>query len=216
MIPTGSEVLDKLLAGGFEPDVITTIYGPSSTGKTCLCLQAALTMPKKVIYIDTEGGFSAQRAQQLREGHSFDNIILFSPTSFEEQQKIVGQLHEMATERVGLIIIDSIAMLYRLEMHKADDVHAVNHQLGLQLAILSEITRKKQIPVLLTNQVYARFDDPGRVLMVGGDLLKYSSKCLIELQKLESCRKAVLHKHRSLPEATELFFEIRQKGAFLC
>jgi len=47
--------------------------------------------------------------------------------------------------------------------------------------------------------------------MVGGDLLKYWSKCLIELQYKEGKRKAILRKHRSLPEK-ELMFVIINSG----
>ncbi len=46
---------------------------------------------------------------------------------------------------------------------------------------------------------------------VGGDLLKYWSKCIIELRVEKGKRKAVLVKHRSLPEK-ELSFEIVNEG----
>jgi len=54
--------------------------------------------------------------------------------------------------------------------------------------------------------------------MVGGDLLKYWSKCLIELQNHYGKRKLILKKHRSLP-IKELAFEIintgiRKRGLF--
>ena len=41
-ISTGAEFLDKFLEGGYENDVVTTIYGPSGSGKTNLCLVAAV------------------------------------------------------------------------------------------------------------------------------------------------------------------------------
>lgn len=216
-IATGSDVLDALLEGGFDDDVITTLYGPSSSGKTCFCLQAALAVAKgrKVFYIDTEGGFSPIRALQLsnNDKKTWEKVILFSPTSFEEQHTLVTQVSEMINDKVGLVILDSIAMLYRLEMHKADDIHPVNRKLALQLGTLNEITRKHHIPVLITNQVYAHFDD-NNIRMVGGDLLKYSSKCLIELHKNDTRRKAILHKHRSLP-LKEASFEIKREGTII-
>jgi hypothetical protein len=43
---------------------------------------------------------------------------------------------------------------------------------------MTEIARKKKIPVLISNQVYADFEDKDKVNLVGGDLLKYGSKCL--------------------------------------
>ena len=79
---------------------------------------------------------------------------------------------------------------------------------------LLEIARKNNIPILLTNQVYAAFDDKTKIKAVGGDILTYSSKCLIELQPLhKNKRKAILRKHRSIPEK-EIEFEIKEKGIF--
>ena len=49
--------------------------------------------------------------------------------------------------------------------------------------------------------------------IVGGDLLKYWSKCIIELKNNNGKRKAVLLKHRSLPQK-EMSFEIRETGVF--
>src|SRR3989338_3826200 len=64
-VSSGSGALDKLLEGGYETDVITTIYGPAGSGKTTTCLLAAVSTAtvkenkdKKVVFIDTEGGFS--------------------------------------------------------------------------------------------------------------------------------------------------------------
>ena len=49
--------------------------------------------------------------------------------------------------------------------------------------------------------------------MVGGDLLRYSSKCLIELKKASgSVRVAQLKKHRSIAEGKEIGFRIIQEG----
>ena len=48
--------------------------------------------------------------------------------------------------------------------------------------------------------------------MVGGDILKYSSKCLIELKNLKNMKLAVLKKHRSLPENLSTEFRIVQEG----
>ncbi len=114
---------------------------------------------------------------------------------------------------IGLIVVDTISMLYRLELGTQEEVYEVNKSLGRQIGILSEIARKHYIPVLITNQVYADFDNPGNVNMVGGDLLKYGSKCLIELKRARSgIRCALLKKHRSLPEGKEVTFRIVNSG----
>ena len=49
--------------------------------------------------------------------------------------------------------------------------------------------------------------------LVGGDLFKYWSKCIIELKNESGKKKAVLLKHRSLPQK-EMNFEIRDRGIF--
>ena len=47
--------------------------------------------------------------------------------------------------------------------------------------------------------------------MVGGDILRYWSKCIIELVNERGKRKAALKKHRSLPEK-EMEFIIVNSG----
>lgn len=209
-------ILDKLI-NGLEKDVITTVYGPAASGKTNICISSAVEIAKegkKVIYIDTEGGFSVERLKQLVEDYEniLDHILFFKPTSFEEQKNVFEKLNEIVNEKVGLVVVDSISMLYRLE-RKGEDME-INRELGRQLGVLNEICRKKNIPVIITNQVYANFDDKNKVNMVGGDILKYWSKCLIELSNFASGKRlAVVRKHRAMGEK-ELFFEIRQDGLF--
>jgi hypothetical protein len=49
--------------------------------------------------------------------------------------------------------------------------------------------------------------------MVGGDILKYGSKCLIELQAgHRGIRKAIIRKHRSIAGEKEVFFRIIENG----
>ena len=209
-------LLDEL-TNGLDADIITTLYGPSGSGKSniCLILTAEIAKTKKVIYIDTEGGFSLERIKQINFEYEkiIDNIILLKPMNFEEQIKSMRVLQNMIDEKVGIVIIDTISMLYRLEFGNQEEIYELNRALGRQLGLLTEIARKNNIPVLLTNQVYANFENPGQVNMVGGDLLKYSSKCLIELRKLQSgIRNAVVRKHRSLPEGREINFKIINEG----
>ena len=220
-ITTGSKILDQMLDGGYEKDTVTTIYGPAGSGKTVLSLLCTIfaARDKKVVFIDSEGGFSIERFRQLCKYHNqdfnktLDNIIFLKPTTFKEQKKVFEKLKDFVSDKVGLIIIDSIAMLYRLEMGKDEDIHEVNRALANQIAFLTEITRTKHIPVLMTNQVYADFDDKEKVHIVGGDILKYGSKCLIELQITPSGnRRAILRKHRSIAEENDILFKIVEGG----
>jgi DNA repair protein RadB len=216
-ISTGSKILDNLLQGGYETDIITTVYGPAGSGKTTLSLLAAISAHnrnKKVIYIDTEGGFSLERLKQLapKWKNVLDNILFLKPTTFSEQKQAFKKLKSLTSKNIGLIIVDTIAMLYRLELGK-DNTQEVNRELGRQLNHLTELARKKNIPILITNQVYADFENPNNIKLVGGDILKYSSKCLIELKTLKaSNRIAILRKHRSIPDSAEVLFKITEKG----
>jgi DNA repair protein RadB len=240
-ISAGSYDLNKFLFGGFETDIITTLYGPGGSGKSNFCIIVAVSQAKKggkVVFIDTEGGFSVDRFKQIHGGEkeeierSLQNVLLLKPTSFKEQeaefQKLLAHVRK---GDVSLIVVDSIAMLYRLELGGAisdknyEMISEVNRKLANQLRALNEIARKQNIPVIVTNQVYSTFTQDveekkfeRQVSMVGGDLLKYWSKCLIELQSYGGRRKIVLKKHRSLP-IKELAFEIigtgiRKRGIF--
>ena len=168
---------------------------------------------KKVLFVDTEGGFSPIRFKQLSgSADVLDKIFIVKPTTFLEQIKAIETLRAMVDDKIGLIVIDTISMLYRIEMGKKEDIKNVNAELGFQLAQLTEIARKKSIPVLVTNQVYADFDVPDAVRMVGGDLLKYGSKCLLELQKYKSVRRVMIKKHRFLPDSLGVTFKIVENG----
>ncbi len=233
-ISAGSYDLNKFLFGGYETDIITTLYGPGGSGKTNLCTLVAVSQAKKgnkVVYVDTEGGFSTERVFQILNepkenlNKILDNILLLRPTSFKEQEKDFERLLQYVKQGgISLIIIDSIAMLYRLELADAikskedSKIKEVNSNLATQLRKLNEIARKERIPVVITNQVYSlfiqgenNFDEERQVSMVGGDLLKYWSKCLIELKRGNNRRTLILKKHRSLPEKS-MDYEIVNTG----
>ncbi|MBD3313299.1 DNA repair and recombination protein RadB [Candidatus Woesearchaeota archaeon] len=221
-ISTGITALDSMLEGGYETDTISTIYGPAGSGKTNLCLLAMINViksGKKVIFIDTEGSFSVARLKQLSNDYKsiFERILLLKPMNFDEQKKVFDRLRQITNEQVGLIIVDTISMLYRIERDKGSEnaVSLTNRELGLQFSYLTEIARKKEIPVMITTQVYSSFDEREKVNLVGGDIVKYGSKCLIELQKSHKNKRLVmLKKHRSLPESKSVLLEIREDGVY--
>ncbi|MBI4153244.1 DNA repair and recombination protein RadB [Candidatus Woesearchaeota archaeon] len=216
-ISAGSPLLDRFLDGGFESGIVTTIYGPAGSGKTNICILALIRltgMGKKIVYIDTESSFSVERLQQITKYAEkvLESMLFFKPSSFEEQQRIVEKLPRMLTKDIGMIVIDTISMLYRLELGQRSDIHKINAALAKQIALLIWAARTYDIPVIVTNQVYSDFNDKEKVKMVGGDILKNGSRCLIELQSLANGRRlACLKKHRSLPERTTYFY-ITEKG----
>ena len=223
-ISAGSYDLNKWLCGGYDKDIITTFYGGPGTGKTNFSLLAAVSQAKrgrKVIFVDTEGGFSSERVKQIvlagNNGTEYKevlkNILILKPTNFFEQKKTFSQLSKYLKEQISLIVVDGITMLYRLEFADArkkeiTDIQDVNLELTKQMRQLAEISRKKNIPIIVTNQVY-NWDK--EIRMVGGDILKYWSKCLIEVTNERGRRTAFLRKHRSLPEKS-LGFQIHNGG----
>lgn len=218
-ISAGSYDLNKWLYGGYESDIITTLYGGAGSGKTNFCLLAAVSQAKKdtrVLFIDTEGGFSVERVKQLAGDESekvLQNIIVLKPTSFSEQKEAFKELLKYVTkDHLGLVVVDGMTMLYRLDFGAAraqkGELQSINSELARQMRTLAEIARKQGIPVIVTNQVY-QWEHEDR--MVAGDILKYWSKCLIELVNDSGTRVAFLRKHRSLPEK-KFEFQIVNEG----
>lgn len=229
-ISTGSLDFDRWLHGGYESEIITTFYGPAGSGKTNFCLMAASVQAskgKKVIFIDTEGGASIVRLKQITQNSEImRNVLILKATNFSEQLEAFNKLLKLvnnSNSNVGLIIVDSMVMLYRIELSEArkqGQSKQIYGSLAKQMRILNEIAQKKNIPVLITDQVYSEFltkdefeaGKEKRVMMVGGDIMRYWSKCIIELKSLEESKKlAILRKHRSLPEKS-FIFRITDRG----
>src|SRR3990170_8202180 len=96
-ISTGCAAMDDFLEGGYDKDTITTIYGPAGSGKTNLVLLCAAQVAgsgKKVIFVDTEGGFSIDRLSQITPESEkvIENTIFLKPTTFNEQMGIFEKL----------------------------------------------------------------------------------------------------------------------------
>ncbi|MBQ2831777.1 DNA repair and recombination protein RadB [Methanobrevibacter sp.] len=220
-IPSNSS-LDAMLGGGFEKGVMTQIFGPPSSGKSNIALTLAANVAKngkKVIYIDTEGGISIDRIKQI-SGPDFtkvaNNIIVFEPTNFSEQNDNLKAIELWLRKNhrdVDLIILDSAVALYRVDDMKSSKL---NKELGKQMGILSKIARKYDVAVVLTNQIYNAFDDEGNndVRAVGGTILQYWSKVIIQLDRGDEVNKrvATLIRHRSIPEGKQAMFSISSRG----
>ena len=66
---------------------INLIYGESATGKTTLALQESLRFAKenkRVLYVDTENGFSVERLKQMDDNYreALNKIFLVQPKNF--------------------------------------------------------------------------------------------------------------------------------------
>ncbi len=216
-ISTGSQALDDLLGGGLERRTITQIYGEPASGKSTLCLMAAvacLRSGNSVVYIDTEG-FSVERFAQIageNAGAFADRLYLFEPIDFAQQGSMIadteGLLKKNGHAPAGLLVMDSATALYRTEL---DLGREALRKLSHHVIKLLGLAKKYDIPVLITNQIYMDVERD-RVSGLGGTALEHLSKAIIRLEKKDSVRRAMLRKHRSRPEGLTFDFVITEDG----
>ncbi len=216
-VPTGCRALDELLGGGVETGCLTLLYGVAGSGKTNVCLQVARNVAreeKRVIYVDTEG-VSLERLRQMC-GDDFDAVvhrILFSePYSNEEQERLIAQAVKIVDEStdIGLIVVDSMTMHYRLTLRVEDPDE--RRSLTRQVARLLRVSRKSEIPVILTSQVYTDIERE-TIEPLGGHMLTHNCKSLVRLEKVgPALRRAVRVKHRHLAEGESVKFRLTERG----
>ncbi len=219
-IRCGCESIDSLLNGGFERGCITEIYGEAGSGKTNICLATAINVAREgkyVIYIDTEG-VSMERFSQLGGNEELSKRILFYKVyKFSQQGEIIERAINLVEKRndISLIIVDSMTEFYRAERGVEEDLSSKRrHSLAWQLSLLNSVARRKNVAVLITNQVY--MDTATKELKpIGGHTLHHNAKTILFLKKIgNGYREAILIKHRSLPEGLVTRFEIRGDGLY--
>ena len=214
-IRIGCKELDDLLGGGIERGCITEIYGEGGSGKTNLCLQVAINVAKMgemVVYVDTEG-VSMERFKQLGgNGEIAKKILFYRVYKFSQQMDIIERVVNLATKKdIPLIIIDSLTEFYRAERGVGEDLSS-QKSLASQLAILSSVARKRNIAVIVTNQIYMD-TSTGELRPIGGYTLQHNAKTILNLVKLgDSMREAILVKHRSIEEGKSAKFRIVENG----
>ena len=216
-IPLECASIDDLLGGGFETGCITLLFGEAGSGKTNVCLQLARNVVRsgrRVVFIDTEG-VSAERLEQICGGDLdlvAKNILFSEPYSLEEQEKLIDKAIKIAeaSSEVGLIEVDSLTMHYRLTLR--DEVREDRHALSRQIAKLMRASRKVEIPVVVTSQVYTDIET-GEYVPLGGHALLHSAKTILRLDKIgASARAATLIKHRAIEEGRRTKFRLTAAG----
>ena len=214
------------LIKGLDPKSLISFYGPPACGKTNLCILAAADCVKKggkVVFMDTEGGFSLERLRQVTNSWQavLDNTLLIEPRDFREQGRVISELER---HNADLYIVDSVVALYRLEYAEKNGkdraayeagraVLEANRELSKQLAMLSTLAREKKVPVMITAHTFRHWET-GLNEIVGGDSIKYWSKVIVYIEKTgrTSERKATLIKHRYMPEWGSVRFNIVNDG----
>lgn len=211
---TGEAAFDQLLGGGLEPKVITQLYGEPASGKSTLCIMAAVSCLKNgkgVIFMDSEG-FSIERFSQvagIRAHELAENLLLFEPEDFEQQGVMIGKMDEILRAReIGLIVMDSATGLYRTRLESG---RVAMQKLTRQIIRLLGYAKRYEIPVIITNQVY--MDTQKNVYVgLGGTALEHISKVILKTERMNSHRRLILVKHRSKPPGSSFNFLITENG----
>jgi len=202
---------DNLLGGGLSEGVITMVYGAPGSGKSNFAMMAAVSASREgqVIYIDTEGGLSPQRIEQISGGKGeelLENFIVARPTSFEEQVVAIKSLESRILNKdVRLIVLDNLSILHSLLEER-------NYQdLERQLAGILRVARIHHIPALVTNQCYEA-QETKELIPIGANAVRRWCKVMVELGMKENVRYAILRKHHCMPVGKVLVYKISDKG----
>lgn len=195
VIPIGCKSLDSMLNGGFKSRCLYLVYGEAETGKTTLAIQLAVNTAKrgfKSIYVDSEQSFSTERLSQI-SGRNLDvvspSILILNVENFDMQGYLIDHLHEYLTERVALIIFDTITSLYRIELGNRKETFALNRELNRQLAFIADAVKNSNAVALLTSQVRQQLTsntELSEVEPVATRVLNYWSDVVIHLDKTSS------------------------------
>jgi DNA repair protein RadB len=213
---SGNMELDQLIGGGLEVRTITQFYGEPASGKSTLSMIAAVTCLRAghtVVFIDSEG-FSIERFRQIAGADTekiADRLFLFEPIDFEQQGIMIAEAERiLKTHKPGLMVLDSATALYRNDLEKGRDSIQM---LTRQMIQLLGYSKRYEIPVIITNQVYMD-TIKNTYLGLGGTALEHISKVIIRLEKTArpGFRRARLVKHRSQPEGASFEFEIVEDG----
>jgi len=213
---SGNAALDHLLGSGLEIRTISQFYGSPASGKSTLCMIAAVAClrgGRSVIFIDSEG-FSIERFRQIAGEDTeklADRLFLFEPIDFEQQGTMIAEADKiLKAHKPGLLVMDSATALYRTDLEKGRDAM---QQLTRQMIQLLGYAKRYELAVIITNQVY--MDTTRNTFFgLGGYALEHLSKAIVRLERLPSPgqRRATLVKHRSQPEGGSFDFEIVQDG----
>jgi DNA repair protein RadB len=220
-IPTGCISLDKLLGGGFPADGVSLIYGEAETGKTSLAIQCAVNCARrgyKSLFIDTDGTLSSERLTQIAEcdyEKISPQIIIMRPSNFQEQGKTLDNLEKMINKKFGLIVVDTITSLYRVEVNDPKEAFASNRELNRQMAVLTQIAKTCGTGVLVISQVRSvPFGEKVEMQPVATRVLNYWSEVVLNLKQTGQTRviKSLREKHPTIKGTGFCYVKIESTG----
>jgi len=159
-IPTGFAQLDQALgAGGLPRSRITELFGPASSGKTTLLLQAIAHLQSNGLaaaWIDADRSYDPAYAAQL--GVVVERLPVAQPEAAEQALEIARQL--VGSGAVDLLVVDSAAALVpSLELEagigqSAQGLHS--RVLASGLRRLSSAVARTGAAVVFINQIRSR------------------------------------------------------------
>lgn len=189
-VSTGSLSLDIALGiGGLPKGRIIEIYGPESSGKTTMTLQAIAECQKSggtAAFIDAEHALDPQYARKL--GVDIDNLLVSQPDHGEQALEIADML--VRSGAIDLIVVDSVAALTpKAEIEgEMGDSH-----MGLQARLMSQALRKitgnakrSNCMVIFINQIRMKigvmFGSPETT--TGGNALKFYASVRLDIRRI--------------------------------
>src|SRR5689334_16630218 len=197
VIPTGSLMLDIALGiGGLPKGRVVEIYGPESSGKTTLTLQAIAQCQKQggtAAFIDAEHALDPIYAAKL--GVNVDDLLLSQPDTGEQALEIADML--VRSGSVDILVIDSVAAL----TPKAEIEGEMGDQLpGLQARLMSQALRKltgnikrSNTLVVFINQLRHKIGVmmPGQSpeTTTGGNALKFYASVRLDIRRIGAIKK---------------------------
>ena len=196
VISTGSLTLDIALGiGGLPKGRIVEIYGPESSGKTTLTLQAIAECQKTggtAAFIDAEHALDPGYAEKL--GVNVDDMLVSQPDTGDQALEITDML--VRSSAVDLIVVDSVAALTPKAEIEGDmgDSHV-----GLHARLMSQALRKltanikrSNTLVIFINQIRMKigvmFGSPETT--TGGNALKFYSSVRLDIRRIGAIKKA--------------------------
>ena len=194
-VSTGSIGLDIALGiGGLPQGRVVEIFGPESSGKTTLTLQAIAECQKTggtAAFIDAEHALDPNYASKL--GVNVDELLLSQPDTGEQALEVTDMLVKSGS--VDLIVIDSVAALTPRAEIEGD---MGDHHMGLQARLMSQALRKitgniqrSNCMVIFINQIRMKigviFGNPETT--TGGNALKFYSSVRLDIRRIGAVKE---------------------------